>query len=328
MQEAVVVYRGTDVGLSGNDWLYSNICFAIGCIPLQYKDALSFFDSVREELGADLRYSVSGHSLGGGLSQLVAIDRNVEAYVYDSPGVLRVAQNLFPERTIDVFAKNGQIHSFISAFNVVNSATPHLVDSIQVKQSVLEHCNKMLPSYTVDLHSMEELVKDFDQETGKPFYEKHISKDDMVGNKHSSFDIISSIRNISTSFSERCREENHIDQAKLYELYYNFSPIKHKITITSNIIPVDIFLHFPSEPTLDSYTEDFKEYSKSRILSHVKHNLSDKTICSLTEVQSWKLTTDLPAPYTFHTRIYCEERTRLESAYGDSSQKYTFEVMT
>ncbi len=76
--ETVIAYRGTYFW-SWRDWLFGNIG------TVQNREGLRLFDSIRARLGESAPITVTGHSLGGGISFHVSLRReHAPAYVFNS----------------------------------------------------------------------------------------------------------------------------------------------------------------------------------------------------------------------------------------------------
>lgn len=95
--EIVVVYRGTNESIfAGTDW-NSNAQIGAGLRPDQYNNARAFYDAVKQQSGG-ATISLTGHSLGGGLAQLVAAsthnDDRVSATAFNAPGVSGSLDNI------------------------------------------------------------------------------------------------------------------------------------------------------------------------------------------------------------------------------------------
>ncbi len=93
--ETVVAYRGTD-GI--RDLTSSDMQLALqNDVPEQYKEARAFYKAISDEYGSNI--TVTGHSLGGALAQLVAAIEGKTAYTYNAPGVSQLRQYIddFPD---------------------------------------------------------------------------------------------------------------------------------------------------------------------------------------------------------------------------------------
>lgn len=94
--EIVIAFRGTDDLL---DWINGNL--VIGTpqtgheLPLQYNAALNFYNSIRNKY-PDLSISITGHSLGGMLAQLVGATTLAQTVTFNSIGVEHLLDDLDP----------------------------------------------------------------------------------------------------------------------------------------------------------------------------------------------------------------------------------------
>jgi DUF2974 family protein len=172
LQITVIVFRGTDDLTI--DWFGSNFAFGLGYEPFQYKYALEYFDIVKSSHHDDHQYFVAGHSLGGGLAQLVSIARGIQAITFDAPGTMIPARNLFSQEDID--KATSLITSYIFGLNLINCAGKHLVDPVTVTEKLIEDCNKFFLMYTLSQHDMQRGAERFHSVSGKPLFEEIIPK--------------------------------------------------------------------------------------------------------------------------------------------------------
>ena len=77
--EKVLVFEGTD-GLSDKDWSHN-----LAAIGAQFNSAFRYFEGLLAKY-SDLS-KAAGHSLGGGLAQVVAASTGLNAYTFNTPGV-------------------------------------------------------------------------------------------------------------------------------------------------------------------------------------------------------------------------------------------------
>lgn len=277
-----IVFRGTDD--KSSDWVFSNSCFYIGCIPMQYKDALEFYDTVHNVHGDNYQYIVSGHSLGGGLAQLLSIEKSIEAIVFDSPGVLNPARTIFSHDKIQ--SAINKITSYISGVNLVNSCCPNIVDPIQVQDQIIDDCDKLFAAdYTFSQHQMDMILKKFDKVTGKPLNSFVIDKNDL------------SLRNSYDRFISQCEHEKHVCQIQMYREVRHIKPLKNKLTIYDTKLVVEVYLPAPKNDAKsnvcrsfskisDKANDDYRDYIKIRTIDQVKHDIP----CSLLQ-NKWQVDT-------------------------------------
>ena len=84
--EVVIAYRGSNSLL---DWSIDDFLIALSQIPIQKNGAISFYNSVKghEKVSKTANIVLTGHSLGGALAQLVAVDTNESAITFNAPGM-------------------------------------------------------------------------------------------------------------------------------------------------------------------------------------------------------------------------------------------------
>jgi len=99
--EGVIAYRGTEEN-SKRDYL-ADLDIGTGIVPQQYYDAIAFYEAIAySEQYKNAAIALTGHSLGGGLAQLVstyACNRQNGAkeyltYTFNAPGVYKTAKKL------------------------------------------------------------------------------------------------------------------------------------------------------------------------------------------------------------------------------------------
>ena len=85
-EEVVIAYRGSDSGL---DWGISDVQIGLGVTPAQSNAADEFYWLVRGLYGVNSgsNISLTGHSLGGALAQLVASFEGNHAETFNAPGM-------------------------------------------------------------------------------------------------------------------------------------------------------------------------------------------------------------------------------------------------
>ncbi len=137
--EIIISYRGTEDTVE--DWL-ANGQIAIGQIPNQFADALSFYLQIKEA-NPDANIIITGHSLGGALAELIgaiaedlsnkSIDSSnyVATYAFNPPGISHliseirnIAYNyfstLYPERLEEIIQLISQDNNYSTINDYVN----------------------------------------------------------------------------------------------------------------------------------------------------------------------------------------------------------------
>jgi pimeloyl-ACP methyl ester carboxylesterase len=91
--EVVIAFAGTDE-LMLQDYLAGNIPAGLGLPAAQVVQAVRLVSSVMEEYkDQDVKITLTGHSLGGGLASLMAVFFNKEAIVFDAAPFGRSARD-------------------------------------------------------------------------------------------------------------------------------------------------------------------------------------------------------------------------------------------
>ncbi len=150
----------------------------------QYKEALDFSRIVQEKYGVNKEIIITGHSLGGGLAQLVGIELKHKVISFDSPGALSVARNLFSQDRID--AHKGSITCYSTGPNLFNTIGKQIVDPIQISvktsaysfggpnafgfigQKISQTIEFRYFEYSKEQHDSEYIYKAFNPISGEP----------------------------------------------------------------------------------------------------------------------------------------------------------------
>jgi len=112
--EIVLAYRGTDsTWKNTTDWTQNNLTIAFHHVPNQFDDALSFYNEVAGA-NKDKTISVTGHSLGGILAQLVGACTLKDTVTFNSIGVLHLLDDL------NIPLEEGLNYSNISNYSLEN----------------------------------------------------------------------------------------------------------------------------------------------------------------------------------------------------------------
>ncbi|BBP04401.1 hypothetical protein TPL01_21200 [Sulfuriferula plumbiphila] len=132
--EIVVAYRGTD-GIK--DLTGSDLQLALqNDVPGQYPEAAAFYTQIKNEYGSNI--TLTGHSLGGALVQLVAAIENRPAFTYNAPGV-EVLYPALPGANPNASAADfTNINNFNMAFDAVSTRGVQLGNIANYDPSSLE----------------------------------------------------------------------------------------------------------------------------------------------------------------------------------------------
>ena len=87
--EIIIAYAGTD---SPGDWI-SNLQMAVGAIPDQYTQALNTYNVIKSE-NPNANITITGHSLGGSLAQLVGAATGSNTVTFNSYGTSEIFENM------------------------------------------------------------------------------------------------------------------------------------------------------------------------------------------------------------------------------------------
>ena len=94
-QEVICAFKGSKTGVTfKQDWLVSDVQIALNMIPNQTTSALEMVDVAKRYLSGNKPISIVGHSLGGGLAQLVGFILGIPFVSFNGPGMLNNLQSL------------------------------------------------------------------------------------------------------------------------------------------------------------------------------------------------------------------------------------------
>ena len=101
LNEGVIAYRGTEPEREAAKDFATDLCFLTGQIPQQYNDAIAFYNAIITNTKyQNTTICITGHSLGGGLAQLVCIYALKEkskahgGFTFNAPGAHAIARTL------------------------------------------------------------------------------------------------------------------------------------------------------------------------------------------------------------------------------------------
>ncbi|MES2677561.1 MAG: cadherin-like domain-containing protein [Pseudomonadota bacterium] len=185
--EIVIAHRGTE-GFLSTDLFVADLQLALDQIPTQYtNDLTQFVSQVKAQMtleGLNLNnISYTGHSLGGVLAQLSAIEdfkngsTGAKAVVFDSPGVtLGMANEILNYSLNPNLASRINISNYMTSPNLVNTTNPHdfginyriYPDFDPGTTGAATSPASYLINYTLKQHDMLGILSQFNPTTGEP----------------------------------------------------------------------------------------------------------------------------------------------------------------
>ena len=158
--EVVIVYRGTDQE-EFSDW-ENDIDICMDNIPSQYIEAEHFYNIISEHFSGK-EISLTGHSLGGALAQLVGATTGAETVTFNSPGVVHLLDNIDPN-----LSQQPESYKNITNYNLANdilNITNIITDMKQLGNSIILPSNGMDP---INAHNSFDDLKNIN-DLGQPF---------------------------------------------------------------------------------------------------------------------------------------------------------------
>lgn len=191
--QIIIAHRGTDLDIKINELTVDQISIALeednlwkiikdmdddydilnGEIPMQQFEAAQHFiqevkDAYKKQHNSEPEIIHTGHSLGAVLAELCAVKDNTKAITFESPGSKPLASQLINSESLNI--ENADITTYNAEPNQINTLHEHLgkvvplYDENQI-QSAHSDSDKIL---FLKQHPISELLKKFDEETGKP----------------------------------------------------------------------------------------------------------------------------------------------------------------
>lgn len=175
--EIVIIHRGTDNNFDNkipddlevlSDKLHETSLDAINDIqlwlqnkPLQYKSASNFVKKIINKY-PDASITITGHSLGGLIAKLTAINFKKKAVVFDSPGEKEIVGQ-------DINQNEVMIEEYNSIPNVINSVNQHITKPFLLPNITVSKFKPALKGFlflTKELHNIDNIIEQFDAKTG------------------------------------------------------------------------------------------------------------------------------------------------------------------
>ena len=132
--EVIISHRGTE---SAKDW-FADAQIGVNAVPDQVKDAIEFNKAVIAQLNTESQTSVdpstikqTGHSLGGGIAQIVSVMNNSQAVTFNAPIVGHLLNDLDDEYSsgefsnVDLDAVKNNIVEIREKDDVVSTIPPY-----------------------------------------------------------------------------------------------------------------------------------------------------------------------------------------------------------
>lgn len=150
-EQVVIAYRGSDSDL---DWGISDLQIALGQIPAQASAADQFYWLVRGLYGMSngSNISITGHSLGGALAQIVGSEENNYTVTFNAPGMANQAAPYGSTNVLNYVNMN----DFIGSYGThVGTTRYYLPDGITNDGSFLPHSDYVAADFSkyIDLGS-------------------------------------------------------------------------------------------------------------------------------------------------------------------------------
>lgn len=146
-EEIVVAYRGTEFlnNFDVKDLTHNDIGMAFNIVPAQYPSALKLYKDAVAKFGAD-KITVTGHSLGGILTQLVCAKTGAKGVTFNSVSV----KNLLPQINVNTNGNFSNItnyaieNEFLNRINISlglnNIGNNYIIPSTN-EDPITAHCN-------------------------------------------------------------------------------------------------------------------------------------------------------------------------------------------
>lgn len=230
----VLVHRGTDELADS----LSNLQLSLKETPLQLIAATMFTVTMDKYFGKiDIHV---GHSLGGAIAQLIAINTESDAVAFDSPGIGELANKISPKSIVN----SDRVTEYLSAPNFINTLDTHLGDLYKVSiPNKQKHANlDSYIKYSVHQHSIVNIVNAMKGnitsviQWPKGFAEGYNEFTDSFQHK-SFFDFAAVIVQKIIAETANQKIDKFVDELKANENYSNIAtPVTEKLTNLFKVI--------------------------------------------------------------------------------------------
>ena len=156
--EIIIAYRGSrnlndfsDVADLIDDWIWNDFLMLLGGKGSQVKNALTFYDTIRKN-NPECTVIVTGHSLGGGLADIVAARYGCKGESFNSAQFLDVAYWHLPMEMSESFSGVDE-YTFVSQVNVNDTLVGNYSYEVIKPKKIYEH-NAKYEGFAHNLKSM------------------------------------------------------------------------------------------------------------------------------------------------------------------------------
>ncbi|KIE06171.1 hypothetical protein NF27_BK00920 [Candidatus Jidaibacter acanthamoeba] len=162
----IIAHRGTEVG--SLDDIKNDISIFYNKPLTQLPYALKFSKFVENKYNSIFSYLHTGHSLGGLLAEVVGLSLKQPVISFEAPGAYQAANAVLndPDKI-----KGDNITTYFTDPNFINTHGKHIANNFYKVDYFTNPTGVELTDYiiySVKQHSMENLMNQFDAETGKP----------------------------------------------------------------------------------------------------------------------------------------------------------------
>lgn len=164
-----VVYRGTEINKKKENLkdIKSDIQMGLGLIPAQYHDADKLYKEIQHKY-PHMKIIVSGHSLGGSLSQLVSAKNGCLAVTYNAYGTGKILTNMgiYDQRNLNII-NYGNPNDNIFGMNYINQPGRTFITETSLEKDTQYYARKELSrrifpnisAHNLDKLNLEEAVE-------------------------------------------------------------------------------------------------------------------------------------------------------------------------
>ncbi len=152
--DIVIAHRGTD---DPKD-IISNSLLYLKTVPTHAIAGINYAYEIQTKYGKGFTYSHTGHSLGGAVAELIALETRTTGVSFDAPGIKETAEKVVEPSKLT----ENKIISFVSAPNIVNTVGKHITLPAMLKfETKIQEGVKLgdYVLYSLDQHKIENIIK-------------------------------------------------------------------------------------------------------------------------------------------------------------------------